>query len=281
MQFLPNPNTVHYPDCEKSKLEELENLFRDWHQHFAEHVSELDKHQQGADDMVFDGFYPYYFSQKKKRILFIGWETLQMAEYGKNNYIEELYRCYTKERRIGNRRLNSHMFHYRMICIAYGILHEMPDWHNFGEAETLIEDFANSDGWSFAFMNISKLSNDSGKSAANWNLINTSIRLSTKGGRNFIEEEIAVLEPHIVIAMNPKEKYDAHSLGEVSVWVPESAGVNSCWLESCGHRSLLIDSWHFSARDTKDPTHYYVPICDAIRRSEAVAAIGQTVTNQI
>ena len=95
--------------------------------------------------------------------------------------------------------------------------------------------------------------------------------LSTEGRHNFIEEEIAILEPDIVIAMNLEEKLD--SLGKLSAWIPESAGVNSCWLESCSHRSLLIDSWHFSAPGKKDIQDYYAPICDAIRRSEAVTVI--------
>lgn len=281
MQFRPNSSIVPYPDCfEKSKLAILEKLFSDWYQLFAKNDESL------ASKMVFDGFYPHYFSQEKnrekKRILFIGWEALGMTEdEDNNNYIEALYDCYRNSNLIGNRRLNNHRFHYRMICIAYGILHGMPDWNNFGEAETLIEDFAKSGGWSFAFMNISKLSNDSGKSAADWNLINTSFRLSTEGpeGRNFIEEEIAILEPHIVIAMNLKEKYKW--LGTGLDWTHVSRGVNSSPLQSCGHPSLLIDSWHFSNWFLNDVTDYYVPIRDAIRRSKAVAAVEQPVANQI
>jgi hypothetical protein len=114
-------------------------------------------------------------------------------------------------------------------------------------------------------MNISKLSNEGENWSSDWDTINTSIRLSTEG-RNFIEEEIAILEPDIIIAMNLKEKYDL--LGKRSDWTAETEGLYSGWLDSCGHRSLLIDSWHFSAPGRDSIKHYYVPICTAIRRRE-------------
>ena len=267
MKTLPN---LPYPDCENPKLKILEKLFVDWHQHFAMKLSKLD--QQVADDMVFDGFYPHYFSQKKK-ILFIGRETLEMAG---ENYIETLFKCYRSEAKlIGNRHLNNYKFHNRMIYIAYGILNGFPDWGKIDHADKLSDTFGTPDGLSFAFMNISKLSNESGRWPADWDLINQAHRHSTEG-RNFIEEEIAILEPQIVIAMNLDEKL--RSLGRLSAWVPDSAGVKSCWLESSGHRSLLIDSWHFSAFGKKDIPDYYTPICDAIRRSES-ESIGQTIPN--
>jgi hypothetical protein len=268
MKYLPN---TPYPDSEKSKLAMLEKLFRDWHQHFAKNTSALDKYKQTADDMVFDGFYPHYFSQKKQ-IVFIGRETLEMAG---NNYIEDLYKSYrSEEKYIGARHLNHYQFHNRMFYIAYGILNGMPEWQRIDYADKLSNTFGMPDGLSFAFMNISKLSNESGDWKADQNLINAAYRLSTEG-RNFIQEEIAILEPHILIAMNLGEKLD--SLGKLSDSIYESAGVKSYWLKSGGHRSLLIDSWHFSAPGKENIADYYVPICDAIRRSEAEAVAEQSV----
>jgi hypothetical protein len=270
MQFIPK---IDYPPNEKPKLDLLENLFRDWHQHFASPGSGLEK--QVADGMVLDGFYPHYFSQKR-RILFIGRETLTMA--GKN-YIEDLYACYRGEDKlIGDRHLDSYQFHNRMMRIAYGILNGIPEWQKIDYASNLSNTFCRPNGWSFAFMNISKLSNESGRWAADRNLINAAYRLST-APRNFIKEEIAILEPQIVIAMNLEEKLD--SLGTLSPSIHDSADVHSFWLEIGGHRSLLINSWHFSYWRKKDIPDYYVPICDAIRHSEAVAAVKQVGMNQI
>lgn len=277
MRFKPTAIIDKYPPNEKPKLDLLENLFRDWHQHFKNNNdSSLKPHEQSADKMVFDGFYPHYFSQKK-RILFIGWETLEM--YEGNNYIEDLYDCYSRKKCVGDWSLDRYPIERRLLKIAYGILNGMPEWNKIDKAVKLSDTFGVPKGWSFAFMNISKLSNNSGKSAADWPLINTSFRLSTEGCRNFIEEEIAILEPHIVIAMYLKVNYDL--LGKpLSDWIVEQPSlVKSRWIESDGHLSLLIDSWHFSARRLNDVSYYYDPICNAIRRSEA-PVIGQTEINQ-
>ena len=46
-----------------------------------------------------------------------------------------------------------------------------------------------------------------------------------------------------------------------------AVGPVGCWrLESGGHRSLFLDSWHFSAWNKEDEEDYYLPICEAIRR---------------
>ncbi len=264
MQLLPK---LDYPESEKPKLALLENLFIEWHQQFVKNNSSLTALGQEADEMVFDGFYPYYFSEHmKKRILFIGWETLEVAG---TNYIEDLYKAYrSEEKRIGSRHLETNLFHSRMFYVAYGILHGMPEWLKINDANKLSVTFGTPKGWSFAFMNISKLSNESGKSKADINLINTAVRLSTES-RNFIEEEIAILEPHIIIAMNLKDKLN--SLGKRLDWAHVANDVYSGWLESHGHRSLLIDSFHFSAWRKEDISDYYEPICNAIRRSEAAS----------
>lgn len=263
MKYLAD---IPYPDNEKHKLELLGKLFTDWHQHFANNASILDKHNQVADEMVFDGFYPYYFSQRK-RILFIGRETLETARF---NYLELLYESYRRTKRVGNQHLNTHKFHSRMIYIAYSIVNAEPVWQKIPYASEIGDTFGTDGGLSFAFMNISKLSNESGTWSADRELINTSCRLST-GARNFIEEEIAILEPHIVITMNLGNELDL--LGKLSASIYESAAVNSCWLESKKHRSLLIDSWHFSAPRKKTIPDYYNPIHDAVSRfSKAISA---------
>lgn len=256
MPFIPK---LDYPDNEKPNLALLENLFREWHQRFTSTGSGLEKHV--ADGMVFDGFYPHYFSQKK-RVLFVGQEALEIAGH---NYIEVLYKCYhSKDKRIGNQSLNRYKFHARMLHIAYGIVHEKPLWRDIPYASRIGDTFGMANGLSIAFMNISKLSNESGRSAADWNLINTAYRLSTEG-RNFIREEVAILQPDIVITMCLNDKIA--SLGQLTK-IHASEKANSFWLDYDGHRALLIDTWHFSARRKKAVEDYYLPICDAIRRSE-------------
>ena len=217
--------------------------------------------------MVFDGFYPYYFSQKK-RILFIGREALGLAGL---NYLEVLYKCYHKEKRIGGQPLNKHKFHARMLRIAYGIVNDKPLWKDIPYASTIGDTFGTANGLSFAFMNISKLSNERerGGWAANWNRINTAYRLSTEPeGRNFIREEIAILQPDIVITMRLNEKIDFKLLGQLNGVLHTSEKAKSFWLDCNGHRALLIDTWHFSAPRKKADKDFYIPICDAEKMSQ-------------
>jgi len=216
--------------------------------------------------MLFDGFYPQYFSQKK-RILFIGREAWEFYD---DNYLGGLYSVYRND---NPWKLNSSPFHRRMFRLAYGIICGMPEWQKIPQAREIAGDkFGEINCLSFAFMNISKLRNQSGDSAADWGLINAAHRLSTEG-RNFIQEEVTILQPHIVITMNLGEK--VASLGELTP-IYASGQVRSHWLVNGGHRSLLIDTWHFAAPNKTDVECFYDPICDAIRQSEAVAATEHT-----
>ena len=257
MQFIPR--RLDYPDNEKPKLASLESLFRDWHQHFADPGSGLRK--QVADGMVFDGFYPHYFGQKR-RILFIGREALGIDGF---NYLEVIYPCYSEDKPIGIQPLNKHKFHARILRIAYGIVNDKLLWQDIPDAKTIGKTFGTNSGLSFAFMNISKLSNESDRWAADWNLINTAYSLSTKE-RNFIREEIAILNPEIVITMCLEDK--VVSLGGLTK-LHTSQQANTYWLDCNGHRSLLIETWHFSAPRKKAYEDFYIPICDAVKRSEA------------
>ena len=266
MKYLPS---IEYPDNEKPILASLEKLFGDWHRHFENNDSVLSRHNQVAKDMVFDGFCPHYFSQKK-RILFIGREPTWIPG---QNYIDILYPRYRVNKLVGDTPVNADKFHSRMIKIAYGILNGLPDWEKIEDAEKLGDTLGTEKGLSFACMNISKLSNNSGRWQTDWPVYYEAIRLSTEG-RNFIEEEIAILKPHIVIAMNFDEKLC--SLGKLSDSIHNSADVHSFWLESGDHRSLLIHSWHFSAPGKQDSRDYYEPIREAIQHSEALESGNRT-----
>lgn len=256
MKYLPE--TLSYPDNEKPKLALLENLFRDWHQHFADNGSELVKHV--ADDMVFEGFYPYYFSQKK-RVLFIGKESRQISGY---NYIDMLSNAYRKGKHIGDQHLNRNKFHSRMLYIAYGIMNGMPKWQDIPYAGEIGDTFGDANGLSFAFMNISKLSNEGQHFASDQDAINIAHALSTKD-RNFIQDQIAIMEPSIIITMKLEDKIS--SLGQLTP-IDASSDAKSFWLDTRGHRSLLINTSHFSYWRKSDIAGYYTPICDAIRRIE-------------
>ncbi len=251
MQYRPD---IPYPANEEAKLVLLESLFLKWHQHFADNAAALKKHS--ADDMVVDGFYPYYFSQKK-RILFIGREARDISGY---NYIDCLYRAYRDDKRVGKQSLNASKFHYRMLYIAYGILNGMPEWQKIPCATEIVNGFAIAEGFSFAFMNLCKLSNDSDDWTWDRGVSDVAHGLSAQG-RNFTQEEIAILEPDIVITMNLQGM--VATFGQLTP-IHATPQARSYWLDVGGHRALLIDTYHFSAWKKGDIADYYVPICDAI-----------------
>jgi len=254
MKTMPS---ITYPENEKEKLLALGALFDDWHSCFVSGGESLTN--QVADDMVFDGFHPNYFSQKTK-ILFVGREALQIA--GENS-IDLIYQVYRDGKRVGAQHLNQHLFHSRMLYIAYGILRGMPELKEIPYASEIGDYFASPEGISFAFMNISKMSNESESWQADWSAINAAHSISSQG-RKFNEEEIALLEPDVVITMNLGEKIS--SLGELKSLNGLDCMPRVFELSSRGHRSLLIDTWHFSAPKKDSILEYYVPICNLLRQ---------------
>ena len=216
--------------------------------------------------MVADGFYPYYFAQKV-RILFIGREARDISGC---NYIDVLFPAYHEKKRIGNQPLNKSKFHYRMLCIAYGILKGMPAWKDIPYATEIGDGFGTADGISFAFMNVSKLSKETEGWTSDWGVINSAHALSTQS-RNFNQEEIAILEPHVIITMHLGDRIG--SFGALTP-IQSSNQTRSFWLEIGGHRALLIDTWHLSAPYKNDLRDFYDPICDAVRRSGMVQQVS-------
>ncbi len=249
---------LSFPPSEELKLARLESLFCEWHTQFVNNSSELMKHE--PEDMVFDGFHPHYFRQEKK-VLFIGWESRRLCGF---HYIDELSAAYRKGGKdIGGRHLNADRFHSRMLRITHGIMHGLPEWESIPSASEIGDTVGLEGGLSFATMNISKLSNKSNNPKADGCVMNVAHALSTRD-RNFIQEELAILEPDIVITMNLDEYMD--SLGERTL-IEIHKQAESYMLDCCGHRSLLINTWHFAARNKSDLA-YYEPICDAIRRDQ-------------
>lgn len=257
VEFIPK--NIVYPDNEKKKLNELEVLFQEWYKNI------LDKDPNNAKRVVFDGFYPYYFSQKI-RILYIGRESLGLKG---ENYISSLFKAY-KNKKIGDTGINKYKFHCRMFYITYGIISSIDNWEkgqkyfewkDIPYASQLIETFATEEGFSFAFINISKFSNESGHYKADWESINRSLELSISGNDNFVKKEIEILDPQIIVSMNLGKEI-LKSLG----WtlINESENVNTYQKENSNDdRVILLDAFHFSANKSGE-YNFYIPIISIV-----------------
>lgn len=255
MDFIPQ--TIKYPDSEKAKLNELSDLFERWYQTFRN--KEFPKDNTAAD-LGFDGFYPYYFSQKK-RILFIGRESLGLMG---RNYISVLYNAYKNRKCIGDTPINKSYFHKRLFYIAYAILNSFPGWNTIPFADKLADTFATAEGISFAFMNISKFSNESDNWNADWELINSSYEESISNGNNLIKDEMNILEPEIIITMNLGHRIS--SFGELQE-LEKNQRINVYELTLNNRKKiLLLDTFHFSSKWKRDERDFYLPVKDAIRK---------------
>ncbi|MBK1829610.1 hypothetical protein JIN77_02645 [Verrucomicrobiaceae bacterium R5-34] len=250
-QFSPNRSL--FPISEHTKLEQLENLFQNWHQAITEKEPEL------ADALVFDGFYPHYSSQKK-RILFVGREPRDLTGH---HYIETLHRAYTICRRIGEKPLNQAQFHSLQFYLCHGILNQFPEYDGIPWAEELSETFADASGWSYAFMNLSKVSNDTDDWSTNWGESNRFLEASTND-RNFLKEQIEIINPELIITMNLGERLDY--LGEIDQKSKVHTGNVTSWKYITGDKSIpLLDTWHFSAPSKSPKTHFYNPLREALK----------------
>ncbi len=260
MQFTPEfiPKSIRYPESEKEKLRQLETLFKKWYKVFQ---GKKFNNNYKADDMVFDGFFPYYFSQKRK-ILFIGRESLWITGY---NYISYLFNEY-KKKYIGDQHINNNLFHRRMMYVVYGLNNSFVKFQKIPFADEIAEQFGTSTGMSYAVMNISKFSNES----ENWNsdleLIDSSFAASLSKDENFILEEIDILEPDIVITMNLGTIDKMSAFGKLNELFRSDQVYAYKFDTQSKDNILLLDTFHFSAPRKADENDYYLPIIDAVKK---------------
>lgn len=252
MNYVPS---IEYPQNEREKLAELKKLFVDWHDHIAS-LTNLPANYT-ADDLVFDGFYPFYFNQKPK-ILFIGRESRGLSGY---NNMDVLWNAYKNGKRIGKQSLNRSLFHRRMMYLIYGIEHDFIEYENIPKANELGDSFGTLSGISFAFMNLSKFSNDKISWQSDWGVIEQCYKDSTNG-RNYIYEEVKILSPDIIITMGMKDKL---SIFGNPTFVKNVDGVNVFNVQIEDRSALLLNTYHFSYPGMKDNQDCYIPICNAIK----------------
>lgn len=86
------------------------------------------------------------------------------------DYIEIIYGSYVNGENIGGRTLAQAFFHRRMFCMAYALAHGLCEFEGIPGVYEISETFAAPGGLSFAFMNISKISNDGGNYQSDWKI---------------------------------------------------------------------------------------------------------------
>lgn len=242
---------MQYTDIEANINRKLVVLFDEWRE-------TIQSNGLCCDDFVADGLYPY-FSEQNKKILFIGRESLGLSGC---DYIEALYDDY-KKGRIDDDSINSYKFHSLMFYLSWAINNSFPDWKTIPYASELADQFAIQGGFSFAFMNLSKFSNESDSWQADWALIDSFIDVSKHPTKNFFNEQIRLVNPDIIITMNLQGRLQA--LGSLDVIDHTSNANICCYLLSVdGKKIPLYDMFHFSAPNKKGDGNYYTPLKTAM-----------------
>lgn len=249
-----------YPPDERPLRLRLTALLEDWKRETAKStvVWRADgKSYPGDSYFASDGFLPYYYRQKPK-VLFIARETRYIA--GQDNIEIILKKCWENPGGIGGENLLR-----RMLLIAYGIRHGGTVPFEALDPRELCALAGTGGGFSFAFMEISKYSNENDDGAsADTDLMRSFFENSNIRNRNFIREELSLLDPDLVITMNLWDgkiacEYLELALGEAPfIDMPHPSAARRSLVIN-GRTRPLIDLYHFSSRKS-DGEDFYKPV---------------------
>lgn len=139
-----------------------------------------------------------------------------------------------------------------------------PEYKDLPWAQEIGADFGNEGGISFAFMNISKFSNESGLWQADIPLIQKFLGLTKCLNTNYFEKEIELINPDLIIGMNLKSWYGC--IGKINGPLKNFGGcVDYYQLHTQYNQYPLLGSWHFSAPKKRAEKDYYIPITSAVK----------------
>lgn len=257
-----------YSTTEKQLLRQLDKLFKRWERTVGD----------GPDSgywFIPDGFYPGYFSQKPK-ILYMARDAYDLYgiddKRGERTYIEKFLRQYLAGRMDDGKHvdgicINRVKFHKMLMQVAYGIVHSCR-WNQIPYASEICADGNVFDHVSFAFMNLCKWSHESDDKSksgtgADWTAINEFVEKSLTTETNFFIDEIRLLRPDIIISMNLGPGIIKKVFGEKVTRIDNTNP--NCYaycLEVAKNLApiLVLDPWHFSARNKDEQTEIYEPL---------------------
>ena len=258
--FTKYSEMLPYAETEKASISKLDELMESWEK-------KIRQNKETALFMV-DGAYPHYFEQNP-RILFIGREAYGFGDYepcAKASYLVEYYENYIKGRAYGERSLNQVKFHGRLFYMMHAINTGAENWSDVPWAEEIaMEDFKTGK-LSFAFMNLNKLMNISGKKTTNWNTLG-------KFAQTYCEEirrEIEILDPHIIITANLIDKVDMNPIfgdwKDLSGNGQDGKYIYVRRIHVNGHSVYLLDVFHFSAYNKPEYEAFYACVRDVFKK---------------
>lgn len=235
---------IKYNENDQTMQDDLNKLFDEWESKLSYSCKKLFNR---------DGFYPEYNSQRIK-ILFVGREACWMA---RKDYIATMYANFQKKS-IEGWSVNQYPFQRRQAYIAYGILKNWPDWDKVPYASDICQRVGDG-GISWAFINMSKLSNETGDWRTDGNRYWPFIR--NKRNRRMLRKQIGILKPDVIIGANVPELADLLGYGE-----PDQT-VDACYYYKKKDCPPFLNCFHFAAIK-KDREYFYEAVKEALTKNE-------------
>ena len=242
-----------FSGVEIEKRKELFSLMMEWEKTVLESRPEA--------SFMYDGFLPGYFAASPK-VLFIGRES-RNQESESYDYIANAIDFFKKGSVV-----NSAIYWKRILCM-YNIIKNKGFIDEAITADKIAQKMIEENNYGFALMNISKYQNISENSETRDTvLMNDFFNDSKLDKRNFLEEEIALLDPDLIITANlwccgidkNMKSYFGKltSLEPVMVQSECAATLNSVTINE--KTIKLIDFYHFSNHFKGDMDYYYKPL---------------------
>jgi hypothetical protein len=241
---------LNYPSQDLSTQSSLNELFA---QLIEASKDKSFPYDRTSDDIVLDGIYPNYSNQQVK-VLFIGRESLGLTG---ENYVDLMHHAYKVDKKIGSKTINQHSLHKLKLSIAYGLNNNNCPWEDIPSANEIADSFAEEHGISFAFMNLSKLSNESEDWKVDWELVDGYLNAFKDSPINFFAKQIDIINPDIILTMNIEGRLSA--LGNLTpIEYEDNASYHT--LTTGENNYYLIDLYHFSAIGKSPKECFYEPI---------------------
>jgi hypothetical protein len=146
------------------------------------------------------------------------------------------------------------------------------EFKNLKKANDYAKEMVNTNDYGFAFMNISKYTNDTDEGAnADFYMINKFMEHSNLENRNYFREELEILDPDIIITMNLWDghidgKYLDLCFGKIELDINDGK-VNFDNIILNNKNVKLLNTYAFSSHYSEQE-YFYDPLMELIFRKE-------------
>jgi hypothetical protein len=216
---------------------------------------------------VVDGFLPNYYNQLYK-VLFVGRETRGVTSGGDNYVNGDLIGSFLGGFKAGI--TNNNFWRHLMIMVQLFKHDGKIEFEQLKKvkASDYAKKMVETGDYGFAFMNISKYSNDKDDGGkADYDFINQFLEDSQLEKHNYFQDELKILDPEYIITGNLwdgniDKKYLELCFGkltQLSAYPPEAPEAKLFEMDLDGKKIKLVDVYHFSSIKP-DKESFFIPI---------------------